>query len=107
MEVRGYDTVLDVLLVGSLSTLSSENDSLLRKPCIGGKYQTLHDQRRCDRVSGVINQVSRGLSLHTRMPVHCCTPTLWLGTQYVQISIDLPLLKSHCTPRIQQQKGKN
>ena len=37
-----------------------------------------------DKVNGVINQVSRGLSLHTRMLVHCCTPTLGLGTQYVQ-----------------------
>ena len=60
-------------------------------------------QRRCDKVN---NQVSRGLSLHTRMPVHCCTPTLWLGTYYVQISTDLPLLKSHCTPRVHQRKEK-
>ena len=41
--MRGYDIVLDVLLVGSLSTSNSENDSLLGKLCIGSKYQTLHD----------------------------------------------------------------
>ena len=30
-------------------------------------------QRRGDRVNEVINQASRGLSLCTWKPVHCCT----------------------------------
>ena len=36
----------------------------------------LHQLAGCNKDNGVINQVSRGLSLHTRMLVHCCTPTL-------------------------------
>ena len=41
LEEKGYDTVLDVLLVGSLGKWDRENDSLLGKLCIGRKYQAL------------------------------------------------------------------
>ena len=40
-EKEYYDTVLDVLLVGSLGAWDRENDPLLGKLGIGRKYQTL------------------------------------------------------------------
>ena len=39
--IKGYDTVLDALLVGSLGTWDKENDSPLGKLSIGRKYQSL------------------------------------------------------------------
>ena len=41
LEEKRYDTVLDVLLVGSLGIWDRENGPLLGKLGIGPKYQTL------------------------------------------------------------------
>ena len=53
LEEKGYDTVLDALLVGSLGTWDRENDPLLGKLGIGRKYQTLFKKLCCrDAIAG-------------------------------------------------------
>ena len=53
LEEKGYDTVHDTLLVGSLGTWDRENDSLLGKLGIGRKYQTLFKKLCCrDAIAG-------------------------------------------------------
>ena len=47
LEEKGYNTVLDALLVGSLGTWDKENDSLLGKLGISRKYQSLFKKQCC------------------------------------------------------------
>ena len=53
LEEKGYETVLDAFVVGTLGTWDPKNDPLLRKLGIGRKYGTLFKKLCCrDAIAG-------------------------------------------------------
>ena len=74
LEERGYDTVLDALLVKSLGTWDKENDPLLGKLGIGRKYQSLFKKLCCrGAIAGAYAVWTRRCCQHFSRSAQGCT----------------------------------
>ena len=70
LEEKGYTTVLDALLVGTLGTWDLKNDPLLKQLGIGRKYGNLFKKLCCrDAISGTYDVWA------TRCRRHFCRQT--------------------------------
>ena len=65
LEEKGYETVLDAFVVGTLGTWDPKNDPLLRKLGIGRRYGTLFKKLCCrDAIAGSYEVWTSKCQLH-------------------------------------------
>ena len=68
LEERGYETLLDGFIVGTLGTWVSENDTVLKQLGIGRKYEPLFKRLCCrDAIAGSYSVWASRNRLHAQL----------------------------------------